>query len=77
MKQREILLFDEQLALLKAYHEADFGDETDIDDLLAFFQEHSEIIFDMLFSLAKCFLFDDYYEAYREYTRKLLETTNA
>ena len=76
MKQREILLFDETLEMLKAYHEGDF-DESDIDELLDFFEKHQDAIGDLLSALSKCFLFDDYYEKYREYNRQLLEETNA
>ena len=67
MKQREILLFDEQLELLKAYHGGDF----DYDG------EHNEALHDLLSTLSKVFLSDDYYEKYREYNRQLLEETNA
>ena len=76
MKQREILLFDEALEMLKAFHEADF-DLVETDNLFDFFAEHQSTIGDLFSMLSKCFLFDDYYEKYREFNQQLLEDTNA
>ena len=72
MKHREILLFDEVLQMLKAFHEG----QAEADDLLDFLEEHQDAIGDLLSILSKCFLFDDYYKLYQSHIRTLIEDTD-
>ena len=62
MKQLEILLFAETINMLEAFR----GEDFDYDD------EYSETLHNLLDTLSKCVVSDEYYELYREFNQNLL-----
>ena len=61
MKQLEIFLFDDTIEMLEAFRSGDFD-----------YDEYSETLHNLLDTLSKCVVGDDYYELYRKFNQNLL-----